>query len=170
MSVEIQEFDMHHVYSKKEYIPRIVNQSHVVQIRTLTGRKICCCIYDNETLRDLYQKCYTALFNTANSLKVEYHRTIRDPIPNEKYQVIYDIVVIDKKQNMLSIPCDPNTMFCDFKRANDKYFIPSSKVPVLRVYKIYVVDNESMEIYERTQETKQTTVVDKMKRYLRCAF
>jgi hypothetical protein len=170
MSVEMQEFDMHHVYSKQEYIPRIMNQSHIVQIRTLTGRRICCCIYDNETLRELYQKCYNSLFNTADSFKIEYYRTIRDHIPNEKHQVIHDILVCDKNQNMLSIPCDPNKIFCDFKRENEKYFIPSSKVPVLRVYKIYVVDNESMEIYEQSQENKQMSVVGQMKRYLSCAF
>lgn len=170
MTVEMQDFDMHHVYSKQDYIPRITNQSHVIQIRTLTGKKICCCIYDSDTLSVVYQKCYSALFKTTNPVRVELFRAVRDDIPNETRQVIYDIVVCDKNDNMLSIPYDPNTMFCDFKQANEKYFIPSSLVPVLRVYKIYVVDNEAVDKYLLAKENRPVTVVGQVKRYLSCAF
>jgi len=170
MSVEMQDFDMHDIYRKQPHIPIVMSKCHVIQIRTLTGKKICACIYDNDKLSDLYQKCYTAVFNTVDLLKIDRFHVIRDPIPDEKYQVIHDVVVVDKHDNMLSIPCDPNTMFGDFKKRNEKYFIPSSKIPVLRMYKIYVIDNESMEKYAASREAKQVTVVDKMRRYLTCVL
>jgi hypothetical protein len=170
MSSDMDDFDMHDIYQKRPPVRDVLNKCHVIQIRTLAGKKICSCVYDNETLYDLYKKCYETLFKTTNQMRVEQFQTVRDEIPNQPYQVIHDIVVVDKNDNMISIPCDPNINFYDFKRANERYFVPSSKVPVLSVYKIYVVDNEALEDYLRKQENKPITVIDKMKRYLNCVF
>jgi hypothetical protein len=170
MSVGTIEFDMDHVYKKEPSFSKIFNKCHVIQIRTLTGKKICSCIYDNETLYDLYQKCYNALFNTTNVLHVEKYQTVRDEIPNQTYHVIHDIVLLDRNEKMLSVPCDKNILFYDFKRTNAQYFVPSSQIPVLSVYKVYVVDNESLDHHIKKQQNKQESVVDRMKRFIGCAF
>jgi len=172
MSVETVDFDMHHVYKQKNKpsITKIFNKCHVIQIRTLNGRRICCCIYDNETLHDLYQKSYDALFNTTNVLRVEKHQTVRDEIPNQPYHAIHDIVLLDRDEKILSVPCDKNVLFYDFKRANEKYFIASSQIPVLSVYRVYVIDNESLDYHFKKQQNKQESVVNRMKRFIGCAF
>lgn len=170
MSYEMENFDMHHVYQKPRSIPAIMNKCHVIQIRTFDGKKICSCIYDNDTLQDLYQKCYDTLFRTTNVLRVEKFDTTRDEIPNEPYQIIHDIMLFDKKENMLAVPCDPKILFCDFKRSHERYFVPSSQISVLSVYKIFVVDKETVVNYIRKQENQQPTLVDKMKRFISCAF
>jgi len=172
MSNDMVEFDMHHVYKqkKKPLLTKTYNTSHVIQIRTLTGKRICLCIYDNETLYDLYQKCYDTLFKTTNILCVEKYQTVRDEIPNHTYNAIHDIVLLDKNNNMLSVPCDSNVRFCDFKCANERYFVASTQLPVLSVYKIYVIDNTSLDYCSKKQQKKQASVVDKMKRYISCAY
>lgn len=171
MSIDMLDFDMHHVYKEKNKpsITKVFNKGHVIQIRTLTGKKICLCIHDNETLRDLYQKCYDILFKTSNILCVEKYQTVRDEIPNHTYHAIHDIVLLDKNNNMLSVPCDSNVRFYDFKRANERYFVASSQLPVLSVYKVYVIDNESLEFCSKKQQKKPASVVDKMRRYINCA-
>lgn len=144
----------------------ILNTCHVIQVRTLTGKKICSCIYDNETLFDLYEKCHLALFDGAPS-------TLN---PDKPYHIIHDIVLADKKENIIFVPCDPNILFCEFKRANERYFVASKKIPVLSVYKIYVVDNEAVDEYNRKRNQQQqqqnipSTIVSKIKRFMNCAF
>ena len=137
MTFEMYDFDMHDIYQKRQPVRHVMNKCHVIQIRTLVGKKICSCIYDNETLYDLYKKCYETLFKTTNIMRVEKFQPLRDDIPNQPYQVIHDIVVADRNDNILPIPCDRNILFSDFKRANERYFVASSKVPVLSVYKIF---------------------------------
>jgi hypothetical protein len=170
MSVKPIDFDMHDVYKKKQQVRDVLNKCHVIQIKTLSGKKICSCVYDNETLHDLYQKCYDTLFNTSNILRVEKYHTVRDEIPNQTYHAIYDIVLLDKDEHMLSIPCDRTIKFYDFKRANERHFVPSSHIPVLSVYKFYVIDNVSLDYQIKKQENKPESVVTKMRRYISCAI
>jgi hypothetical protein len=171
MTYEMDNFDMHDVYKNKTVIPKIINNCYVVRVSTLLKKRVCISIYDNDTLYELYHKSYNALYPSNNGIKVESAFTIRDIIPDEPLNIIHDILVCDKKENMLSIPCDQKTTFSEFKRANERYFVPSSKIPVLRVYKLYVVDNHDAEHYAITkQKKKQGNLVDTMKRYLRCSY
>uniref|UniRef100_A0A6C0B7A9 Uncharacterized protein n=1 Tax=viral metagenome TaxID=1070528 RepID=A0A6C0B7A9_9ZZZZ len=167
MEIQMSDFDMHHVYKKRA---SVLNKCHVIQIRSFNDQKICSCIYDNDTLYDLYKKSYETLFRNCGELRVEKYRQVRDFIPNEQYHVIHDIVLVDKKDNILSVPCDKNILFGDFKRANERYFIPCSRVPVLSVYKIYIVDNEAIEHFIKKRENQPPSVVEKIRRLLRCAF
>jgi len=111
------------------------------------------------------------LYPNNNGLKYESPHTIRDSIPNETPNIIHDIVVCDRNDNMLSIPCDPNITFYAFKRANEKYFVPSSQIPVLSVYKLYVVDNHDLAHYNSlNQDNRPVTFMNSVKRYLSCSF
>lgn len=189
MFQEAPEFDMSDVYSSRVGKPYSVgDRGHVIQIHTHEGNKCCYIMYDNDTLEDLYKKCYEVFFRTviqAAKLKPMLNLTVRDVIPEpmskniDKYHVdaeaeeenaIYDIFVCDKAGSILSIPCDPAVKFRDFKTAHEQYFVPSTKIPVLRVYKIYMVTDKTIVfLQKRNIEEQQYSVMNRLKRYINCA-
>jgi hypothetical protein len=182
---------MSDVYDKPVKIGQ-TGLSNVIQMYDHLGNKHTGVIRENETLADLYQKCYAAIYRkTLNLGKVKSNVdfTVKDFIPGshiqscriqDKYSVevvckeentLYDIFVCDASGRILSIPYNSKVRFGDFKRENQHYFVSCANVPVVSVYKIYVVSDESvMFLKKRAQEEQKYSMVVQLKKYMNCRF
>jgi hypothetical protein len=184
-------FDMSDIYDKTVKHSQ-TGLSNVIQIYDHLGTKYTGVIRENDTLADLYQKCYAAIYSkTLNLGKVKSNVdfAVKDFIPGsylqtrhtqDKYSVevvckeentIYDIFVHDASGRILSIPYNSKARFGNFKRENQDYFVSCANVPVVNVYKIYVVTDESvMFLKQRAQEEQEYSVVKQLKKYMNCRF
>jgi hypothetical protein len=193
MMLESPIFDMSDVYERRsvKVSRRITEKGHIIQMHDHNGNKSCGMIYENETLSSLYDKCYNTFNNISpiceklSTKRILYEKDIiltnRKNIDKYNYcdhsdgkKKIYDVFLCNEKGGLLSIPCDETKLFGDFKRENQSYFVPSNKIPVLTMYNIYVVTDETVmflknRAIEEDQKYSISANITKIRKYFTCA-
>jgi hypothetical protein len=178
-------FDMSDVYVKPAFPQMHKARSYmfddynVIQLWNCAGEKTCVSVYNNESLQTLYDRAIHVLYASSmiypnpavsqcQNPETHPHDYIPSPHASNKENELYHLFVCDTKDQVVKIPCDENTTFGAFRNKYPRFFVPSSKLPILQLLHIYVFDDRMVEyLEEETKKLEQTTFY-KLQRFFTC--
>lgn len=105
--------------------------------------------------------------HTADDSAVELQH-VSSPLSPPCENKMYELFVCDNNDKPLMIPRDGTIIFGDFKRNHKTFFIPSKRVPILSVYTVYILDDNSAEFVKKITAEKQQSSFYTLKRLFSC--
>jgi hypothetical protein len=147
---------------KKKPLRYQFDEYNVIQLQNHFRETTCISIYNQESLEDLYEKAVRFLHASS----MIYSATEGSPKENN----FYHLFVCYNADQVIKIPCDKNTTFGEFRKKHHRFFVPSSKVPIIQLLKIYVYDDRLREYVEEEMKKVEKTTISKLKRLFSCSL